>query len=72
MQLPIDLASNKSQKGLPLEIENTQNHENRRLGLIESLHMQRCSPPPPPPPPPHDTHNFPPNYRGLSGIRFSK
>ena len=28
---------NKSQKGLPLETKNTQNHENRRLGLIESL-----------------------------------
>ena len=23
--------------------KNTQNHENRRLGLIESLHMQHCS-----------------------------
>ena len=31
---------NKSQKGLPLETKNTQNHENRRLGLIESLHTQ--------------------------------
>ena len=30
-------------KGLPLEKKNTQNHENRRLGLIESLHMQHCS-----------------------------
>ena len=27
-------------KGLPLETKNTQNHENRRLGSIESLHMQ--------------------------------
>ena len=49
---------NKSQKGLPLGTKNTQNHENQRLGLIESLHMQhyilRCCirPPPPPPPPP--------------------
>ena len=33
----------KSQKGLPLETKNTQNHENRRLGLIESLHMRHCS-----------------------------
>ena len=28
---------------LPLETKNTQNLENRRLGLIESLHMQHCS-----------------------------
>ena len=34
---------NKSQKGLPLETKNTQNHENRRPGLIESSHMQHCS-----------------------------
>ena len=34
---------NKSKKGLPLETKNIQNHENRRLGLIESLHMQHCS-----------------------------
>ena len=34
---------NKSQKGLPLEIKKTQNHENRRLGLTESLHTQQCS-----------------------------
>ena len=34
---------NNSQKGLPLETKNTQNHENHRLGLIESLHMQHCS-----------------------------
>ena len=27
--------TNKSQKGLPLETKNPQNHENRRLGLIE-------------------------------------
>ena len=33
----------KSQKGLPLEAKNTQKHENRRLGLIESLHMQHHS-----------------------------
>ena len=26
---------NKSQKRLPLETKNIQNHENRRLGLIE-------------------------------------
>ena len=31
---------NKRQKGLPLETKNSQNHENWRLGLIESLHMQ--------------------------------
>ena len=29
----------KVKKKLPLETKNTQNHENRRLGLIESLHM---------------------------------
>ena len=34
---------NNSQKGLPLETKNTQNHENRRLGLTESLHIQHCS-----------------------------
>ena len=34
---------NKSKKGLPLEAKNTQNHEIRRHGLIESLHMQHCS-----------------------------
>ena len=33
----------KSQKGLPLEKKNTQNHEYRRLGLIESFQMQHCS-----------------------------
>ena len=33
----------KSQKGLPLETKNTQNHENRKRALIESLHMQHCS-----------------------------
>ena len=33
-------AFHKSQKGLPLETKNAHNHENRRLGLIESLHMQ--------------------------------
>ena len=33
----------KSKKRLPLETKNTQSHENRRLGLIESLHMQHCS-----------------------------
>ena len=27
----------------PLVTKNTQNHENRRLGLIESLHMQHCN-----------------------------
>ena len=31
---------NKRKKGLPLETKNSQNHENWRLGLIESLHMQ--------------------------------
>ena len=40
-----------------METKNTQNHENRRLGLIESLHMQHCRLPP---------------SAGLSGIRFSK
>ena len=30
---------NKKQK--PFETKNTHNHENRRLGLIESLHMQQ-------------------------------
>ena len=34
---------NKSQKGSPLDTKNTHNHENRRLSLIESLHMQHCS-----------------------------
>ena len=34
---------NKSQRGLPLETKNTQNHENRRLGLIESLHIEHYS-----------------------------
>ena len=33
------IEEDKSQKRLPLETKNTQNHENRRLGLIESLHM---------------------------------
>ena len=33
----------KSQKGLPLEKKNSHSHENRRLGLTESLHMQHCS-----------------------------
>ena len=27
------MQSNKSQKGLPLETNNTHNHENRRLGI---------------------------------------
>ena len=40
---PAIVEYNKSQKGLPLETKNTQNYENRRLGLIESLHMQHCS-----------------------------
>ena len=38
-----DKKENKSQKGLPLETKNTQNHENRRLGLTESIYMQHCS-----------------------------
>ena len=46
-QIKIDLElciyKYKSKKGLPLETKNTQNHENQRLGLIESLHMQHCS-----------------------------
>ena len=37
---PATAELNKSKKGLPLETKNTQNHENRRLGLNESLHMQ--------------------------------
>ena len=32
----------KVKKGLSLETKNTQNYENRRLGLIESLQMQHC------------------------------
>ena len=32
----------KNKKGLPLETK-TQYHENRRLDLIESLHMQHCN-----------------------------
>ena len=49
---------NKSKNVLPLETKNTQNHENRRLGLIESFNMQHCNlrgyirPSPPPTPPP--------------------
>ena len=35
----VPTVDNKSQKGYPLETKNTQNHENRRLDLIESLHM---------------------------------
>ena len=31
----VNLFLNKSQKGLPLETKNTQNHENLRLGLTE-------------------------------------
>ena len=53
---------NKSLKGLPLETKNTRNHENRRLGLIESLHMQHCS----------LRGCIRPPSAGLSGIRFSK
>ena len=38
--LYVEQYHNKSQKVLPLETKNTQkNHENRRLGLIEFLHM---------------------------------
>ena len=50
--------------GLPLETKNTQNHENRRLGLSESLHMQNCSLRGCIRPRPHPS-------AGLSGIRFS-
>ena len=63
---------NKNKKGLPVETKNTQNHENRGLVLIVSLHMQHCSlrgcirtllpptpPPPPPTPPPTHTHLAP-------------
>ena len=39
----ISYSKNKSQTLLPLETKNTQNYENRRFGLIESLHMQPCS-----------------------------
>ena len=39
----LEAVANLSQKGLSLETKNTQNHENRRLGLIVSLHMQHCS-----------------------------
>ena len=35
-----NISEDKNQKELSLETKNTQNHENRRLGLIESLHMQ--------------------------------
>ena len=51
---------NKSQKELPLEI--TQNHKNRRLGLIESLHIRHCS----------LRGCIQPPSAGLSGIQFSK
>ena len=47
---------------MPLKIKNyTQHQENRRLGLIESLHMQHCS----------LRGRIRPSA-GLSGIRFSK
>ena len=60
--LPATVEKNKSQKGLPLETKNTQYHENRRLGLIESLHMQHCS----------LLGCIRLSCAGLSGIRFSK
>ena len=28
---------------MPLEIKNTQTNENRRLGFIKSLNMQKCT-----------------------------
>ena len=37
-----DFVKGKSQIELSLETKNTQNHEYRRLGLIECLHMQHC------------------------------
>ena len=40
---PATAEQNESKKGLTLETKNTQNHENQRLGLTESLHMQHCS-----------------------------
>ena len=50
--------------------------ENRRLGLIESLHMQHCNLRgclrAPPPPPPHAPPSPSPPGAGLSGIRISK
>ena len=45
-----------------LEIKNTQNHEKRRLGSTESLHMQHCS----------LRGCIRLTSVGLSGIRFSK
>ena len=43
IQISTQRQYNKSKKGLPLETKSTQNHENWRLGLVESLHMQHCS-----------------------------
>ena len=40
--MPILVLIYKSQKGLLLETKNTQNHENLRLGLIESIRIQHC------------------------------
>ena len=77
---PDTIEYNKSRKGFPLETKNTQNHEIRRLGLIESLHTQHCSlwgcilhPYPHPPPPPRPSPPpLPPPSAGWSGIRFLK
>ena len=39
------VVSDKSQKGLPLETKYTQNHENRRLGLILICNTVVCDAP---------------------------
>ena len=36
---PTTVEQSKSKKGLPLKIKNTQNHENRKLGLNEALYI---------------------------------
>ena len=41
--IPATVGLTKSEKGLPSETKVSKNHENRRIGLIESLHMQHCS-----------------------------
>ena len=40
---PATAEKHKSKKELPLETKKTQNHENRRLCLIECLHINHCS-----------------------------
>ena len=49
---------NRNQKGLPLETKSAQNLTNRRLELIESLHIQHCS----------LRAAYAPNSAGFSGI----